>query len=390
MRLPTPALFLLLAGCGTATPPKPAPATATSQKGDGAVAVADVPPAEPQPEKPKADDAPIHGQLMGTPFTPNVTHKGVKLIFTAPPDGPERVLTITLPSEQWAGTVAPDAPAGPGTPQIEVFTHPTGKTPETAQFINGYTLVLELAPARDGNRAGRIDLSLPDEAKSRLAGAFTAARPPRGVAERPGDADAPFIEGKVTAPDGGAVTVVAVAALENGLAFEQVTGPAEKPEAGQVLAAEIDANPPRAARYVRTSEQGDRYEFTHLPPGRYLVAARAGRDGPAAWNYVDLAPGGKFDLPFTLDRAKLGAVAVTLPKTATGTVKLIPADAKSGGLVAPDVALAAALNYEQPIQDGRATFATVAPGAYRVTTASGQVGAVTVEPGKPATVELRK
>lgn len=130
-----------------------------------------------------------------------------------------------------------------------------------------------------------------------------------------------------------------------------------------------------------------RFDFTNLPPGRYLVYARV-KDGPAAWAWATVAAGARVTADLALDASKAGTVEVKLPP-GEREVRLVPADL---GSPPPDESfldrLAFSLELRGESKDGTATIANVPAGKYQVRAGALRAD-VEVTAGKTATVELK-
>jgi hypothetical protein len=143
---------------------------------------------------------------------------------------------------------------------------------------------------------------------------------------------------------------------------------------------------PRMAT-LRYEKFTPKFDFTNLPPGRYLVHARV-KDGPTAWTWVDVPAGGKVTADINLDGVKLGSVEVRLPSDESD-VRLVPTQL---GTPPPSERfldqLAFSMDLEADAKDGVAKIANVPAGKYQVR--AGRLRAeVEVVAGKTATVELK-
>ncbi len=382
----------LLLGCNP-TPPPPAVAPAPVPTAGEPVA----PPPEPyqlDPTQHHIPDTPAAGRLDGAAFAPTATLTGTVLTFHTPAEGhtPERSLTVSLPATgSGKRVVKPDQPGGADVPEVMVSAPPAeikpGADAGLRAYPNGYSLTLELDPPASGAVRGRLYLALPDAGKSYLAGTFTAAVQ-RGPDDRPGAADVPFVEGKLTLAAGlaGGVDVGYVGASDGQVVSDLIS--MAPPPPGVAIAARPEPMPQqqRSTGLIRTAGGEWRYEHTRLPAGRYLVTARI-KNGPAAWRWVDVPADGKVDAPLTLDPAATGSVTVKVPADATAVVQLLPADDRPASSI-PDNALAFALQYEGTPKAGTLKFDQVAVGTYRVV-GGGRSGTVTVAAGKAAVVELK-
>ena len=140
---------------------------------------------------------------------------------------------------------------------------------------------------------------------------------------------------------------------------------------------------PRGHRAVR--EVHLTFDFTNLPPGRYLVFASV-KDGPTGWAWPTWLPG-ECDFDLNLDTAKLGTVEVKAPP-GESEVRLVPAD-----LTPPPGErfldqLAFSLELKAELKDGVAKIPNVPSGKYQVR--AGRLrGDVEVAAGKTGTIELK-
>lgn len=337
---------------------------------------------------------PATGSLDGTPFTPTeVTLTGTELTFAVlkPGDaGVARSLTIRLPAATnvAAGlklTVASEVKPGEVStaPVIEWFNLSADK-PSGYAHENGYALTLELAKREGGKQAGKLAVSLPDGAKSYLAGTFTAeAR--RAAGEPPGPDESPAVAGAVTiaGEPKGDLEVGLIGQPAGQVVTESVTLPVAGPP-GRFSRTES----PRPTTLALAAGGQFRYEHVKLPPGRYLVWARQ-TPGPTAWSWVTVTPNAVTDAPLTLDAKRAGKLTVTTTQP-TGTLRLFPKDGDATPV--PEVALGYALKLELP-SDAKA-FDNVPPGRY-VLVGALKAGdewdrkVVEVRPGETADVKLK-
>ena len=407
----------LLAGCGGANPtPDTQPTTPLAPTTAAPVAPNDkvpstppVPPPLPaatvgwemDPGKQGIPNAPVEGKVGGEAFKPDVSVYDHTISFRVQQEGKgARVVEVVLPAGglQTANAVKfstrPDAKDGPETPRILLEIEPAGAKPDAVKrtaYPNGYALTLELK--KDKNRvSGRISLSLPDDAKSYLAGEFTATRT-RPPDSPPGPDDSPFVQGKLT-----------VAGAENPVVQ---TGYVGLPPNSDFIQGEVELpfaaknqsvlSEPAIGRVSTLSAPTDalphgRYEHTRLVPARYLVFARV-LGGPAAWQWITVTPDGQHTADFALDASKSGGLEVTVPAGYAGDVRLAPADDPEKpldfGLV---LATSVILKLEAKPKDGKAAFAKLGPGKYEVRggDAGELMAVVEVKAGETAKVELKK
>lgn len=153
---------------GRKAAPAPADASAPAEKKAGA-------------DVPAIPAAPAMGQVHGKPFAVESSsiENGVLTLrvgkdVTA--DLEVKVMQFTPPWEVPAGkNFRVTGQTGAGAPQIMLAWKGEGQSaPAEQKFTDKYTLVLELGQEKDKKLPGKIYLSLPDEAKSNVAGTFDA------------------------------------------------------------------------------------------------------------------------------------------------------------------------------------------------------------------------
>lgn len=399
--------FGTLAGCGKSQPTEAAPTPGTPGTAKSDPTPKPVPQATPKPNPLPAADlytldttkhnippAPVSGRLKGKAFTPDrVELEGNKLSLRAGGDFfPDQEISLTLKgdsvpaeglklvvksSQKWTDDQSP--------PMMQVaFKKPNSNLPET-QFVNdGYALTLELGKPEKGKVPGKIFISLADPEKSYLAGTFTAQRK-RGLSDAPGDESVPFIQGSVSPPLKEDQSVkVGYAGFVGGQVVSDMSG-MRVPDDGRGSVRSTTFAPREAT--LRFEKFTPKFDFTNLPPGRYLLYV-AVEDGPAAWEWVDVKDGARVTKDLKFDEGNLGTVEVKLAETRQ-KVRLVPTD--FGSPPPPDALLsqlAFSLERRAEVKDGVATFARVPEGKYRVEEGGRRVE-VEVIRGKTATVELK-
>lgn len=392
-----PTLLGFLLGCGNGKP------TDNPALGPGSIPAPNPGPGpnpqqkdlyEIDPDKHVIPAAPVGGRLGGRPFTPDrVELEGNKLSFRQGKDffadlsidiflhgsgnASEGLKLVVRPSQKWTDNI----------PALHVSTRQGDDLPKTKFVNDDYALTLELGRAEKGKSAGKIYLCLPDTGRSYLAGTFTAERK-RTLSDPPGDEEVPFIRGSVTPPVKKEQTVWVgyVGLPAGGKVISDSAG-------GQAFGDEGDGGGVRSTSFaprtasVRFEKFTPRFDFTNLPPGRYLLFARV-KGGPAAWNWVEVAAGGRVNADLKLDEKNVGTVEVKLAP-GQNEVRLVPADLGSPppGEDFRD-ALAFSLDLRAEAKDGKAVVEHVPAGKYQVR--AGRLRAdVEVTAGKTATVELK-
>jgi len=391
--------LLALSGCGKG---EPAPATpATNAAGADAAAQPPAPvgvpsaavdPHQLDPAKQVLPATPVSGRLNGKPFEPTVTYASGELAFRRMPTAAgesESSIVLKVPVGTAKFLVQPDRAAGDAVPRIDTFTM-LGDKPNLQSYLNGYGLTLELGTVSQGKVSGKIALALPDDAKSWIAGTFTAdvLRLP---GELPSADEAPYLQGTIAyaGERTGELEIGRIAAPGGSVTVENVSLTLEG--AGPRL---TRAESPKPSAAIVTASGELRYEHTRLTPGRTLIWAKLS-SGPATWKWVTVGPDTKADVPLTLDAKAQGSAKVKLPKDVTGVVRLLPVDDDAEAEPIPETALAFALKLEAAPNAGSAAFPMVPAGNYRVTvTKPGEAlaflsDAIAVVAGKETALELK-
>lgn len=402
------ALVLLGApGCGSKPEPAPdqplAPLPPPDLAPGGAIppppAASGPPPAwELDVTKHLFPNAPVAGSAGGAPFAPAVALEGGDLTFrTFKPNSPEVERGISIhwklpPGQKLAVERTLIYKADAADPaQPEIWLELPGK-PITV-FPAGYALTLELGPRKDGKLSGRVVLSLPDDAKTFVAGTF-AAELVRAHTERPGPDEVPYVAGEiaVTGAKPDAEVRAACASLAPGnVSFKELQIPFDPMPAELAKWTRDETDKPRTSTLVSGDGKARpfRYEHVKLPPGRYLISA-AVAGGPAAWKWVDVPAGGALVEPLALDATKLGGIEVQVPADAKGKVLAAPADDPAKPPLDTELFTALAVQVvrrDAEIVAGRAVLKDLGPGKYEVR--AGELrGFVEVVAGKTADLIL--
>lgn len=386
----------MLAGCGGSKPsgaPESPPAPGPQADSPKPTPPPAADPHEFDPAKHVVPAAAPAGRLKGKPFTPDrVELEGNRLTFRQGKDffpdlGVEFMLDpksnpggglklVVRPSQNWTD----------GVPSLLVSARSDKGIPDTKFVNDGYALTLELGKLDRGKTTGKVYLVLPDAEKSYLAGTFTAERK-RSFSDPPGPEDVPYIQGSISPPlqKGRSVTVGYVGVPAGGDSpVSDSTGAQIFGDDGSGGGVRSTTFAPRAAT-VRFEKFTPLYDFTNLPPGRYLVHARV-KDGPVGWEWAEVAAGGRVTADLELDAAKAGSVEVKLPASER-RARLVPGDL---GTPPPDQRflerMAFHLELGAEAKDGVAKIANVPAGKYLVL--AGDLRAdVEVAAGKTVTVE---
>jgi hypothetical protein len=417
------ALVLGLIGCGkdkdNPAPAVPEPATApqaaaASQPSVPAPADKQIvpdtptPPKETPPSSPAAgwtDDpkamafpaGPAAGKVGGQPFAPqSVDVSRIRGRFLtlrqgeeANPDVEVKVLLSATKEESFAGKtyeILPDN--GPGAPPISLARKGASPMPaEPTLFTEKYAMRLEFGQESDGKLPGRIYLCLPDEAKSYVAGTFTAEVEPE-FAKPPRPDEAPCVVGRIARKGRESMEVVTgfIGLTSAGSPISNLTGTTVM--TGTETSVASATYPPQRSALVNDAEAGCLCRHSRLPPGRYLVFVGTG-ELYIDWRWVEVRDGAVMTLDFSLEPEVAGSLAVLLPKGVKDGVRLIPLD-EAGKM--PDVKEALSLvSLALPVKgepkDGKLQLDGLRPGRYRVSVA-GVEKDVTVKARETAETDL--
>lgn len=142
------------------------------------------PPKPVPPPKPPEPEYPAHapkGQLLGKAFATDSVEfgEGALVLRQGKADAPDIEVRIYLPGNKWETPAGKqfkfENAAGADIPRVHVSTKEEGKPePARQEFAEKYSLKLEFGPEKDKKLPGKIKLTLPDEAKSTVAGTFEA------------------------------------------------------------------------------------------------------------------------------------------------------------------------------------------------------------------------
>ena len=154
----------------------PAP-TADQKPASGPVA----PSAAPKPGAPEIPAVPAKGQVHGKPFVVENSYieSGVLTLRLGKDVTADLEVKVLLPGTPWetpAGKKYKVTEAGgAGIPQVMLAWKEDGQNASPEQkFTDKYTMVLEFGQEKDKKLPGKIQLNLPDETKSNVAGTFEA------------------------------------------------------------------------------------------------------------------------------------------------------------------------------------------------------------------------
>jgi len=132
--------------------------------------------ASSQPQPPPIPAQPAKGQVGGSPFEPDsVVLEGGVLAFVQSKE-PQTAVLIRLVTPAWETPIGKRfnyAPAGANAPLVTVNRMLQGEMKQQS-YGDKYTLVLEFDQEKDHKLAGKLQLTLPGEAKTSFAGTFGA------------------------------------------------------------------------------------------------------------------------------------------------------------------------------------------------------------------------
>ena len=123
---------------------------------------------------PSIPTTPVAGQVQGKPFAMSNSSIESGVLSMQSSGGVE--IKVMLPGSPWEMPAGKNfkvaETAGPDAPQVILVT----KTDASGEqkFTDKFTLTLEFAQEKDKKLPGKIQLSLPDDAKSNIAGSFEA------------------------------------------------------------------------------------------------------------------------------------------------------------------------------------------------------------------------
>ncbi len=317
-------------------------------------------------------ETPVTGRLEGKAFTPDrVELEGHRLTIRQGHEFfPERSIAIDLDSktdlrEGLKRVVQPSQPWSDHILSLQLSIRDGTNLPQTSFVPNGYAMTLELGRPANGQIPGRIYLCLPGEHKSVVAGTFIALRR-RSLAEPPGELEVPYIEGTVlpALKEDQSIRVGYVSLGRDGKPISDSVGSQLSGDDGIRTTVQSISFAPRIAS-LRFEKSVPRFDFTNLPPGRYLIYARI-ENGPITWKWVDLPDAGRVTTELKFDEAHSGTVEIAAPAE-IDEVRLFPRDPQA--LLNNESLLHRlmyALDLRSEVQDGKATITHVPAGQYRI------------------------
>jgi hypothetical protein len=382
-------LALILFGCGQTKekPPQPQPEAAPTEKASPAAETTEKAPPKDTPlptpsegwtqqvKEMRFPTAPPAGKINGKPFTPQTTElsriDGRFLTLRQGdefnPDVQLKIALSVAKDDNFSGKtyeIAPDAGRSP-LPVSLALKRPVNLPPEVKMYNDKLALRLEFGQEEGGKLPGKIYLCLPDEAKSYVAGTFTADVEP-DCTKPPRPDENPCISGKIALKgrDDYNLVVGFIGLTTAGATVSNLTGTTVTP--GSETSVSSAPYPPQRSMLVNDAEAGCVYRHSRLAPGRYLVFAGAG-DRYIDWRWVEVRDKTPLTIDFVVEPNVAGVLEVVPPKDTKEGVLLIPLDEE--GKV-PDVkeallALPIAMKTDVSAKDGKVILDGLKPGNYR-------------------------
>jgi hypothetical protein len=138
-------------------------------------------PAAAKPAAPEIPAAPAKGQVHGKPFVVENSYieNGVLTLRLGKDVTADLEVKVTLPGSPWETPAGKNfkvmEAGGTGTPQVALAWKEDGQSvPSEQKFTDKYSMTLEFGQEKDKKLPGKIQLNLPDETKSHVAGTFEA------------------------------------------------------------------------------------------------------------------------------------------------------------------------------------------------------------------------
>jgi hypothetical protein len=138
-------------------------------------------PAVTKPAAPEIPAAPAKGQVHGKPFVVENSYieNGVLTLRLGKDATADLEVKVMLPGAAWETPAGKNfkvmEAGGAGTPQVALAWKEDGQSvPSEQKFTDKYSMMLEFGQEKDKKLPGKIQLNLPDETKSHVAGTFEA------------------------------------------------------------------------------------------------------------------------------------------------------------------------------------------------------------------------
>jgi hypothetical protein len=138
-------------------------------------------PAAAKPAAPEIPAAPAKGQVHGKPFVVENSYieNGVLTLRLGKDATADLEVKVMLPGSPWETPAGKNfkvmEAGGTGAPQVALAWKEDGQSvPSEQKFTDQYSMMLEFGQEKDKKLPGKIQLNLPDETKSHVAGTFEA------------------------------------------------------------------------------------------------------------------------------------------------------------------------------------------------------------------------
>jgi len=363
-------LVVVTLGCGSESEPRGAGAKA---KTDGPAPVA----GETSIAIP---DAPVSGTLFGKEFHPDqfeLTWRGGLTLQQGEGVFPDAKVTLHLfqdKGKSYADTAWDVSSSDTGfgrKPHVRVSVKEDGANfPTSETYMDKYTLRLSFSEMENGLLAGRVYLELPDDSRSVLSGTFVVERPVDPSAPLT-DKDKPFVTGKIN------FRIVSKGMLGTGYCGITSAGEPQWNGAGFGIEPDYDGGStwcdyfkPRITRLEIIEKQVARHRHVRLEPGTYLFYAKW-EDTYLSSRWLTIEPGSETTLDLTVNPQESGALEVNVGSDVEDKwLRLLPLDEQAG--LPPGIdddqagRVGVSLRVTTDIVQGKASFESLCPGAYRV------------------------
>jgi hypothetical protein len=386
-------LVVVALGCRSESEPERA--------GAGAKAKTDV--TAPVAEETSVDipDAPVSGSLFGKEFHPDefeLAWRGMLTLQQGEGVFPDAEVTLHLfldSDASYTDTTWDVSSSDTGfgrRPHVRVSVKEEGANHPTSEtYTEEYTLRLSFSETEDSLLAGRIYLELPDDSRSVFSGTFVVA-PPVDPSAPLTDKDKPFVVGRIDfrIPGKGML----------GTGYCGITSAGERQQNGAGFGIEPDYDggstwcdyfKPRITRLEIIEKQVARHRHVRLEPGTYLFYAKW-EDTYLASRWLTIEAGSETTLDFTVNPQESGTLEVNVASEGEDKwLRLLPLDGQSGLPPGIDDDQAGTVGFflgvTADIDQGKASFETLCPGAYRVFYGNENQDVV-VKQGETATVKF--
>lgn len=322
------------------------------------------------------------GKIHGREFTPDKVQleRGILTLSQGNDFFPDLAVKIFLfldegdKPEGKTYRVAAKRSFGARSPHIHLQWKETGKrVPQTEVFTDGYVMKLEFGKVSRGKLPGKINLRLPDTARSRVSGTFAIDL--GGATKVPGTA---HISGSITVPSRSKGLDIWVGCLG-----KSPEGTLEGPATGFKLGSSTNSATCLTWKPRNSSLSWDptthrlAHQHVNRTPGWYLVYVRGNRrdlpeggfshEGYFDWQWVEIKDGAnQVTVDLTVDPDNSGTVEVTLSgPTKESSVTYVPLDER-GRLPLPEAHRYQFHTSSAKIEGGKAVIRGLRQGSYQV------------------------